>query len=98
MAKAATASGDLLHTGAVRYRVIGNGNLLTDIHSLDEASHTDALPDVVMATATNRMPTILANYIDQYGQLEIRTEEIDEWFEISSIVIFVRPVATGYPQ
>ena len=91
-------NGELIHFGAVRMRLTGSGNLLTDLHSLDEASHTSTLPTIPMVAATNREPTILANYIDQYGQFQIETTEIDEWFEISKIIIYIRPVATGYPQ
>ncbi len=51
-----------------------------------------------MVAATNKEPTVLANFIDQYGQLEIKTTNINETFEVSKIVIFVKPVSTGYPQ
>lgn len=91
-------NGELVHLGVVRMRAIGSGNLLTDAHSLDDASNSSVLPDIPLLAATNREPTILANFIDQRIQLEIRTTEIDEWFEISKIVMFVRPIATGYPQ
>lgn len=92
------ATGDLIHFGAVRMRVTGSGNLQLNLHSLDAASNTSQLTSIVMEAATNRQPTTLANFIDQYGQLEVKTTAIDEVFEISKIVIFVRPVATGYPQ
>lgn len=79
-------------------RALGSGNLLTDTHSLDDASNSSVLPDIPLQAATNREPTILANFIDQRIQLEIRTEEIDEWFEISKIVMFIKPIAESYPQ
>ena len=92
------SSGDLLHVAAVRMRVTGNGNLDLALHSLDEASNSVTLNSIALESATNRMPTALANFIDQYIQLEGRTNEIDEVFEIDKIIIYVKPVATGYPQ
>ncbi len=91
-------NGELIHLGAVRFRVLGEGILQIDSHSLDESSNTSALPNLGMLTATNREPVSLANFIDQRIQVEIGTEEIDEWFEISKIVMFIRQVGTGYPQ
>lgn len=79
-------------------RAIGSGDLQLKLNSLNEADNTSTLPSITLESATNRMPTVLANYIDQYGQLEGFTTEIDEEFEISKIIIFVKPVATGYPQ
>ncbi len=100
MAKGSSSgfNGQLIHLGAVRYRVIGSGNLLTDTHSLNDLSNSSVLPDYAMLSATNRELTVLANFIDQRIQLEIRTEEIDEWYDISKIVMYARQVATGYPQ
>lgn len=51
-----------------------------------------------MSALTNREPTVLANFIDQRAQLEGKTTLINETFNISKITIFVKPVATGYPQ
>lgn len=91
-------AGELIHTGSVRFRVTGSGVLDLDLHSLDEASHTAEIPSITLQAATNREPTVLANFIDQCVQLEFGTDEIDEVFTIDRIIIFIRPVATGYPQ
>ena len=91
-------TGELVHFGTVRMRATGAGNLQLFLHSLNESDNSDTLTSIPLLAATNREPTILANFIDQYGQLEIKTTEINEVFEISKIVIFIRPVSTGYPQ
>lgn len=91
-------TGELIHFGSVRMRVTGAGNLQLSLHSLDEASNSVDLTPIAMETATNREANVLSNFTDQYGQLELRTTEIDETFEISRVVIFVKPVSTGYPQ
>lgn len=96
MAKQSFA-GELVHFGAVRYRVTGSGILRSTLYSLDEAN-SSTLPNLTMSATTNREPTILANYIDQMGYLEIKTTGIDETFSICKIVVFIRPIASGYPQ
>jgi len=98
VAKSSPLTGELVHFGTVRMRVTGAGNLQLFMHSLDEASNSDTLTAIPLQAATNREPTVLSNFIDQYGQLEIKTTQIDEVFEISKIVIFIKPVASGYPQ
>jgi len=95
---AKSSSGDLLHFNAIRMRVTGSGNLNLSLHSIDEASHSVDLTPIALQSATNRLPTILANFIDQYGQLEVGTTEISETFDIDKIIIFVRPSMSGYPQ
>lgn len=89
--------GELLHFHVVRMRVNGSGDLQLFLRSLDDV-HNVQLTDIPMATLTNREPTVLANFIDQRGQLELKTTLINEVFTISKIIIFIRPVSTGYPQ
>ena len=90
--------GELVHFGIVRMRVTGAGNLQLFLHSLDDALHSSTLVSTPLLTVTNREPTTLSNFIDQYGQLHILTTVENEVFEVSKIVIFVKPVASGYPQ
>ena len=90
-------TGEILHFHVVRMRVIGSGNLDLVLNSLDDVN-TSTLTPVPMSTATNREPTVLANFKDQRGQLRFSVNAIDEYFNISKITIYVRPLATGYPQ
>lgn len=90
------STGEILHFTAVRLRVNGNGNLQLNLKSLDEVQNVP-LANLAMATTTNREPTRLANYIDQRGFLELKTTVIDEWFVISKITIFIKPMYTSYP-
>ena len=88
--------GEILHCVAVRMRVVGSGNLQLFLRSLDDVRNVQ-LVSHVMAATTNVEPTILANFTEQRMQLEVRTTEINETFTISRIVIFVKPIAEGYP-
>lgn len=90
-------NGEILHFNAVRFRITGSGSMLSTLSSLDNV-HTSDLADIPMSALTNREPTLLANYIDQRGSLEGMTTEIDEVFNISKIIIYVKVIATGYPQ
>jgi hypothetical protein len=89
--------GEILHFNAIRYRVTGSGVLRSFLTSLDDVS-SSTLPTITMASPSKIEPTILANFIEQRAKLELGTTAIDEVFVISKIVIFVRPIASGYPQ
>lgn len=88
--------GEILHTVAIRMRVTGNGNLQSYLRSLDNINNVQ-LKNHPMSLLTNREPTILTNFSDQRIQLELKTTVIDETFFVSRIIIFVKPVAEGYP-
>ena len=90
-------TGEILHFGIVRERVTGSGVLRQELISLSDVD-TVTLPTITMQAATAREPTILANVNQQRAYLHGFTTDIDETFEISKIVIYIRPVASGYPQ
>lgn len=89
--------GNLLHVGSVRFRVIGNGFLQLYLRSLQDVHNVDLKP-IMMTGITNKEPLALSNFIDQRIQLEVKTTEINEYFSISKIVIYTRPIYTSYPQ
>lgn len=86
----------ITHYTAVRLRVNGTGNLKMKLLSLDEV-YSQSLVPLAMATMTNKQPTQLANFNQERAVLKIEITEINEYFEISKIIIFHKPVATGYP-
>jgi len=89
--------GELIHFNAVRLRVTGSGNLRLSLRSLDNIN-VSTLAVLPMLNVTNRELVTLSNYIDQLGQLELKTTAINETFSLSRIVIFVKPIATSHPQ
>jgi hypothetical protein len=90
-------SDNIIHLGPVRIRVKGSGNLQIKAYSLDFVRESE-LPDIAMAINTDRVETILGNFKSQKMQLEIGTSEESEYFTISRITPFTKPVATGYAQ
>lgn len=87
----------VLHYGAIRLRVKGNGNLLMTLYSYDEIT-SDVQNPVVMNANNNTPPTILANFSEMAAKLDIRTTSIDEVFNISQITIYIKETASSFPQ
>lgn len=95
--KAANAEGIINHFGAVRLRVKGSASLKLTLYSLDETK-SSALAPITLSSTTNIEPNRLSNFTQQRAKLRIETTEIDETFQISKIVVFVKPVAKSYPE
>lgn len=90
-------STQLIHYGFVTTRVTGTGILKLFLHSLDDVRNVQ-LPSIIMSSPTQKEEQVLANFVEQGAQLEIRTEALDETFNISKIVIFVKPVFSERPR
>lgn len=96
MAKSKSNTEFIYHYVAARLRVTGSGNLLMRLISVDAVKEKDFVP-LVMQVVTDRNQTKLINFKQETAQLEIKTTEIDEYFEIDKIMIFVKPIASSYP-
>lgn len=84
------------HSAGVRMRLTGSGDLQMQLNSLDSVRTFAMLPLAMQAT-TDIEPTRGANFKSQRIQFEFRITEIDEYFVIQKIVIFIKPVATSLP-
>lgn len=91
------SDGTILHYNGTRLRITGSGNLDMSLKSVQNVRSYD-LVTLPLSTATNREPFVLANFREQKAQLRFGTDALGETFTISKIVIFIKPVATGYPQ
>jgi len=95
---------EILHTTAIQMRVTGSGNLDSRLIGLYEEDLDVELPptqDMVpipMQTATSRLAQLLANFEEQYTQFEVSVDTIDEYFFITRITLYVKPVAVEYPM
>jgi len=92
-----SSSGDVLHFGAVRFRVNGSGNLNVSINSLHNV-RINNLFDIPMSVFSDIEPLDLANFSNQRGQIRVGTSSIGESFVISKIVVFTKFIYSGYPQ
>lgn len=95
MAKS-TLVGELLHFHAIRFRVTGSGSLRSTLVSLSNVN--SSILNNISMSITNREPLVLANFIEQRGYLRIQTTAIDEYFTISKIIIFMKPIAASFPM
>ena len=94
----AKSSGNwILHAVGVRYNVKGSGTLETNLFSQDQASVYQC-PDITLNSTGTRFPFVIANFRNQRIQIEFRINEIDDYFVLSDINLFVKPTASGYPQ
>jgi hypothetical protein len=94
----ATGTEELInHYGAVRLRVNGSAQLQMSLFSLDEEFQKVLLP--VSITAINNVePNRICNFTQQRAKLMIRTVNFGEYFKISKIIVYVKPVAKSYPE
>lgn len=91
------AAGNILHFNGVRLRATGAGNLKQALKSLQNVSEY-VMVDFPLHSSTDRELFTLANFKRQRAQFRFHTEVLGEHYVISKIVIFARPVETGYPQ
>ncbi len=85
------------HFGAVRLRVNGVGNLQLSLLSFDEVQSNVLVP-IPLQTTTATEPNRLSNFTQQRAKLLIKTTNINETFQISKIIVFVKPVAKSWPE
>lgn len=88
---------NVIHFGSTRMRVIGSGELKQTFYSLDPSISQD-LADITMSAVNNKEPARIANFVSQRSKLKIQVTAIDEWFKINTLIIFVRPIYTMFPE
>lgn len=96
MARSSVIIGNIVHSVGARYRVRGSGQFRTRMWDLDNTRYQN-LDDINLQTATPREKTVIANFQDQGIQIQFRTIHIDEHFNFTKLICFVKPVAESYP-
>jgi hypothetical protein len=98
VAKGSSGSGEWdTHIVSVRARITGSGFMRYTLEDYSAIRVTNLAP-LTMASATNREPTVLTNFQSQRTRLIGQVTDINEWFEISRVIIFAKPVAIEFPQ
>jgi hypothetical protein len=85
------------HFGAVRIRIVGSGNLLSKLQSLDDVYELD-LSSAVLSATSNKSITILSNFMQTKAKFRMEINEIDEYFKVDNIMIYIKPTFTSFPQ
>lgn len=96
MAKNTKDSAFINHLGPIRGLFNGEGNLLTTAFSLKQVNFEEE-PDIVLIEASDNYSETLGNFQSQRIQVEFAVDVIDEWFDVSDIIVFIRPVASSLP-
>jgi len=90
-------SENIIHIAALRFRVIGTGDLDLSLHTLQNVK-TKLLVPLSMSMITDKQPTKITNFISQRIYLRLGTNSLNEYFRINRIIIFTKTVYTSYPQ
>ena len=93
---ATVTEGVINHFGAIRLRATGSGSLKMKLLSLDDVNNNEMV-SLTMSATTNRELTRLCNFSEQRAYLELKTVNKDEYFIISKIVVYTKPVASEFP-
>lgn len=88
---------NIIHSAGLRIRVTGEGNLKNQLYTLDSI-RVQNLANIALSLLTNREPSVLANFSSNRIMYRMYTEEIDELFEVSRIIVFIKTLYTQRPQ
>jgi hypothetical protein len=97
MARGMTSTGEsIIHTSGITLRVDGSGNLNMTLYGINDVRSFVAMP-LAMLDPDPIEPTRLVNFRSQRTMLEFVITEMDEYFEISRIILWMKVTATSYP-
>lgn len=97
MAKGSSQGEFDTHIVSVRARIVGTGNMKYTLQDYSNIQTMNLVP-LPLLTATRFEPTVLSNFQSQRTRLIGKVTEINEWFEISRIIVWAKAVAIEYPQ
>jgi len=87
---------ELLHAGAIKIRVVGQGVLVPTLYSLNKVNQmTTAF--VTMQSPNPNEPLILTNFVSHRIMLRLETNHLNDQFRINRIILYVKPIYTSLP-
>jgi|SRR6187402_718337 len=87
---------NISHFAAIRVRVTGVGQLQMKVLSLDDVKSKTLVPFTLQQTS-RIIPTRIVNFMEQRASFEFTAPEIDTYFRINRITIYIKEVYTSYP-
>lgn len=87
---------NISHFSTIRLRAVGHGNLKIKVWSLDDVKSKDLVP-LVLADKNRIQPNRLVNFVEQRASFEIWTTDLDEWFRINRISVYLKEIFTSHP-
>jgi len=85
------------HVNPIRIRVKGVGDLRAFLFDTGLVNNSTLFPQVMSLTSAQSL-NYLSNFTAEKVQLLIMTTEIEEYFTVSNIYAYVKPVAASFPQ
>lgn len=87
---------NIQHFSTIRIRAVGAGNLKMKVWSLDDVKKKD-LVSLTLSTASRIQPNRLVNFVEQRASFEIWTTDLDEWFRINRVTVYLKEIYTSHP-
>ncbi len=84
------------HVVGVKMRVVGNGTLDMSLEGIGPT--VGNMVGFTLAATNPIEPTRLVNFQSQRTKFRASVDQVDEYFTISRIIIFVKPVSIEYPM
>jgi len=84
------------HFSTVRLRATGQGSLKMVVHSLDFMRFKTLTP-LPLVDRTRIQPNRLVNFVEQRACFEFQVTELDEYFRINRIVVYMKEIYTSHP-
>lgn len=89
---------NISHTMGVRMRIVGKGNLICSLRSLEDEKIVVNPNPLVLKESTSIQPLKKFNFMSQRTSFKMQTKKINEWFRVNRIIVFTKTVFTQYPQ
>lgn len=88
---------NLIHIAGIRLRAVGAGTLRPKLFTMDSIRSV-LLTTLTLASTNNKEQTVLANFKSHRIMLKLFTSAIDEKFDISRIILYIKTLWTQKPQ
>lgn len=85
-----------IHTGLVRIRALGSGNLDMELFGYDEIETKTILP-VALAATEKKQRDRLTTFVSQATKVKVSMDVINEYFRVDALTIFIRPQWSSAP-
>lgn len=87
---------NISHFSTIRLRAVGAGSLKMKVYSLDDVKTKQLVP-LTLSETTRIQPNRLVNFVEQRASFEIWTTDLNEWFRINRISVYLKEIFTSHP-
>ena len=84
------------HISHVRVRAIGQGQIFLSVASLDYIKQKTLVP-IVLQSVNRKTSDRLVNFVEQRASFTFHTPELNTYFRISRIIVYMKEIYTSHP-